>query len=143
MMSDNQNGKTRRPKFGDKVIGIYASENNPLKEGIFVEEKRRIGRMNPGVFYRVTDGRGNFWEYQDKSTKIIQNTSAARRLVECENCELSQAKTQVERQIEAIRAAVKFWREDILLCYEWECNERETILLEYLNDIEKILEEGK
>ena len=49
--------------FGKTLIcSKHASMNNPHKVGIFVELIRRKGRMNPGVHYRVTDGKGDFWE---------------------------------------------------------------------------------
>lgn len=53
----------RKPRFGDWLRGIYASATNPHRDGMFVEVIRRQGRLNPGVYYRCTDGKGNFWEY--------------------------------------------------------------------------------
>ena len=57
-----------KPQFGDWLRGIYASEDNPQRDGIYVETIIRKGRMNPGTYYRLTDGKGNFWEYEAKDT---------------------------------------------------------------------------
>lgn len=53
---------TDRFIFGDKVQNIYASNDNPHKNGIFVKQFRRTGKSNPGIISEVTDGRGKFWE---------------------------------------------------------------------------------
>jgi hypothetical protein len=51
-------------KFGvTRVRGVYASPNNPQRDGVFVEHIRRTGRMNPGQYVRLTDGKGRFWMY--------------------------------------------------------------------------------
>lgn len=59
---------TREPKFGDMVRGVFASESNPIRDGMYVETIRRTGRMNPGKFYRLTDGKGKFWEFPAQHT---------------------------------------------------------------------------
>lgn len=52
------------PNFGKWMRGIHASPDNPHRDGMFVETiRRRSGRMNSGVYYRLTDGKGRFWEY--------------------------------------------------------------------------------
>ena len=61
----------RCPKFGEWMRGIYASESNPQRDGMYVETIVRTGRMNKGAFYRLTDGKGNFWEYPVESTIYI------------------------------------------------------------------------
>ena len=50
------------PTFGDMVTNPYASDSNPSKHGYFVELIHRKGRLNPGVWYRCTNGTGRFWE---------------------------------------------------------------------------------
>jgi len=61
----------KEPKFGDWIRGIYASKENPIRDGMYVETKRRTGRSNPGKFYRLTDGKGKFWEFEAKHTQRI------------------------------------------------------------------------
>lgn len=55
------------PKFGEWLRGIYASERNPLRNGMYVRTIRRTGRCNPGTFYELTDGKGKFWQYPRQS----------------------------------------------------------------------------
>jgi hypothetical protein len=55
------------PKFGEWLRGIYASERNPLRDGMYVRTIRRSGRCNPGTFYELTDGNGEFWQYPRQS----------------------------------------------------------------------------
>ena len=57
-------GKTR-------VRGVYASHDNPQREGIFVEIIRRRGKLNPGIHVRVTNGVCEFWEYPIESVEIV------------------------------------------------------------------------
>jgi hypothetical protein len=63
--------KMHIPRFGDWVRGIYASETNPIRDGMYVETIRRTGRTNPGKWYRLTDGKGKFWEFEAKSTIML------------------------------------------------------------------------
>ena len=56
------------PKFGEWLRGIYASERNPLRDGMYVRTVRRTGRCNPGKYYELTDGNGKFWMYPATST---------------------------------------------------------------------------
>lgn len=59
------------PKFGDWMRGIYASERNPYRDGMYVRTIRRSGRCNPGTYFELTDGRGNFWQYpRDSVTRL-------------------------------------------------------------------------
>ena len=50
-------------KFGDIIINTYASDRNPLKEGIFVKEKSKTCEL--------TDGKGKFWEYYKNDKGFI------------------------------------------------------------------------
>lgn len=57
-------GVMMKPIFGKTIIrGIYASKDNPQRDGVYVRTLRRHGKLNPGIYYEVTDGKGNFWEY--------------------------------------------------------------------------------
>ena len=50
-------------KFGEtRIINPSASEDNPHREGIYVETiMRPRNGINPGQYIRVTDGNGEFW----------------------------------------------------------------------------------
>ena len=63
--------KLRKPRFGERIRGIYASESNPQRDGMYVRTIRRTGRMNPGTWYELTDGKGNFWQYESKSAVFL------------------------------------------------------------------------
>jgi hypothetical protein len=70
-------GDSRTPMFGDWLRGIWAGSANPQRDGRYVRTVRRTGRMNPGTFYELTDGRGSFWQYPATSTVFIQTPAAA------------------------------------------------------------------
>lgn len=53
----------KTPKFGDRMYGTFAAEGNPIKYGIFVRVVNRTGRVNRGVYYELTNGKGRFWQY--------------------------------------------------------------------------------
>lgn len=55
------------PKFGDRITNPYASDDNPRKTGFFVREYRQKGKLNPGWFYEITDGKGKFWSTSKKA----------------------------------------------------------------------------
>lgn len=50
------------PAFGATVTNHLASVENPRRRGYFVRAGRRTGRLNPGVWWELTDGRGDFWQ---------------------------------------------------------------------------------
>ena len=52
----------KHPKYGDRVVNTCAGDRNPHKFGIFVEVRRYNRRVNGGTWYRLTDGKGDFWE---------------------------------------------------------------------------------
>lgn len=53
----------RAPKFGERFVNTMAGESNPRRVGMFVRVVRRTGRvMNPGTFWEMTDGKGDFWQ---------------------------------------------------------------------------------
>ena len=60
--------KLRQPKLGDWMRGIYASVDNPIRDGMYVETIYRTGRLNPGKFYRLTNGKGKFWMHPAEAT---------------------------------------------------------------------------
>ena len=57
------------PKFGEWLRGIYASERNPQRDGMYVRTIRRTGRTNPGTYYELTDGKGRVWSYPAQSVE--------------------------------------------------------------------------
>lgn len=78
-----ERGDSRAPVFGEKIMGIWAGESNPQRWGRYVETIRRTGRLNPGVWYRLTDGHGSFWQYEASQTLFVpeqptQETSVTR-----------------------------------------------------------------
>ena len=50
------------PKFGDWLINTAASDDNPRKIGRFITTIRIKGKLNKGLWYKMTDGHGDFWE---------------------------------------------------------------------------------
>ena len=64
-------GTSRRPVFGESIRGIWASEDNPIRDGRYVETVVRTGRMNRGAFYRLTNGKGKFWEFPAEDTVFL------------------------------------------------------------------------
>ena len=75
-------------KFGDKIETTYAGDDNPHKFAYFVEYKRRIGKVNPGVHIRATDKKGNFWEtHKDVIIKCDgQSAEDDKKVKESESC---------------------------------------------------------
>jgi len=49
-------------KFGDWVKGVFCSDNNPQRVGIFVRF------LKAGRVCQITDGNGKFWESSRRST---------------------------------------------------------------------------
>lgn len=64
------------PKFGDWIRGIFASESNPQRDGMFVREKVNSGRLNPGKWWELTNGKGKFWSYPPTSCIAIPHAGA-------------------------------------------------------------------
>lgn len=64
-------GDSRTPKFGEWMRGIWASEKNPIRDGQYVRTVKRTGRLNPGTFYELTDGKGKFWNFPANATVFI------------------------------------------------------------------------
>lgn len=70
-----ERGDSRPPKFGERIMGIWAGEQNPQRIGRYVETVRRTGRLNPGTWYRLTDGKGKFWSYEASQTLFVPSES--------------------------------------------------------------------
>ena len=51
----------RKPQFGDRMRNLVAGEDNPRRDAWFVKQKIVTGRMNLGLWYTMTDRKGNFW----------------------------------------------------------------------------------
>lgn len=71
MTPNDLDRKAREPKFGDWLRGVYASERNPIRDGIYV----RTCRVNHETCYELTDGKGKFWMYPKRSTERIDRPS--------------------------------------------------------------------
>lgn len=57
------------PRYGDLLRGLYASESNPHRDGIFVRVKWiRTGKFSRSRCFEVTDGNGDFWLMTPSST---------------------------------------------------------------------------
>ncbi len=69
-------GDTRTPKFGEWMRGVWASESNPHRDGMFVKTVRRNSNFNHGVWHELTDGNGEFWQYEAKATVFITQDTA-------------------------------------------------------------------
>lgn len=54
------------PSFGDVVENGWASEDNPTRKGFFVRAFTRTGRMNSGLTWEITDGKGKFWTFKPR-----------------------------------------------------------------------------
>jgi len=52
----------RKPQFGDKMRNLIAGESNPRRDAFFVKSYKITGRMNPGIWYTMTDKKGHFWD---------------------------------------------------------------------------------
>lgn len=52
-----------KPQFGDWLENVMAGDGNPHKRGRFVRVVRvPRGRINAGLWWEITDGRGDFWQ---------------------------------------------------------------------------------
>lgn len=61
----------RIPNFGEELIDVYASDDNPRKHFKFVRTIYKRGKINP--CFLVTDGSGNFWEVSPDACKKRAN----------------------------------------------------------------------
>ncbi|EKN3575993.1 hypothetical protein O1F58_004001 [Yersinia enterocolitica] len=63
----------RKPEFGDLMRNPWAGEGNPRRDAYFVKSKVTTGRMNHGIWYQMTDRKGNFWDSDAKSLIFIDH----------------------------------------------------------------------
>jgi hypothetical protein len=62
----------KAPRFGDMVLNESASESNLRRFWLFVRTVRiPRGRMNAGVWFRLTDGRGDFWSSDPSGCRVM------------------------------------------------------------------------
>lgn len=71
-----------RPTFGQWFENPVASPSNPRRVGMFVRTVRRRGRMNPGLWWELTDGL-DFWQVRPENLRAL--TAEESRAVECSN----------------------------------------------------------
>ena len=95
-------GLTSKPKFGEWLRGIYASESNPQRDGMYVRTIRRTGRMNPGTFYEMTDGNGRFWQYPAQS---VERVAAPQPPTEAQGVDIDEAQDDAIARVAAEIAA--------------------------------------
>lgn len=82
------------PRFLDMIENGYASESNPHRIGIYIRSAKRTGRLNPGKYMVLTDGKGDYWElgYDNDRLEIIGNYAqkkyqeAEKAYGGCHNC---------------------------------------------------------
>lgn len=121
MTTDRNSG---RPKFGDWLRGIHASEDNPQRDGMFVREVvTPRGRMNSGTAWELTDGKGDFWRYPPHSVKPLPTPPASIPAAE-------------------VQALVERWGQREIACgeagNEWEA----TIYRECADELAKLIPRG-
>lgn len=51
----------RRPKFGDQMRNLWAGGTNPRRDATFIREVHKAGRTDPGMWYEMTDKKGEVW----------------------------------------------------------------------------------
>lgn len=68
---DGKNLSRRKPCFGEWLRGIYASADNPTRDGMYVRTIRLRGKVNKGIFFELTDGKGRFWRTLAASTIFL------------------------------------------------------------------------
>ena len=70
------------PRFAQWVRNAQASADNPQRDGRFVRVVRVRGGINPGVWFEMTDGHGNFWQIRASNALLIKSPRPYR----CEYC---------------------------------------------------------
>lgn len=63
----------RKPEFGDLMMNPWASDGNPHRDGFFVRVTSKTGRVNPGIWYEMTDRKGSFWEVNGNTMMFCDN----------------------------------------------------------------------
>lgn len=67
----------RQPQFADHMRNPWAGEGNPSKDGYFVQAKRVTGKFNAGLWYRMTDRKGKFWEINGQTAMFIEHLTGS------------------------------------------------------------------
>jgi len=70
MADTPQERKELIPKFLDIIENGWASEDNPHRVSYFLYRGYRSGRMNPGAYFVMTDGKGDFYELPADNEKL-------------------------------------------------------------------------
>ena len=63
----------REPKFGDIMHNPWAGEGNPRRNGFFVRSNRVTGRFNHGLWYELTNGKGDFWKINGDCAMFVDH----------------------------------------------------------------------
>lgn len=85
------------PSFGDVVENGWASEENPTRKGYFVRAFKRIGRMNPGLTWEVTDRAGRFWEVQPRIIGDRLTVTPQAAALEAQQARIAELEVENER----------------------------------------------
>lgn len=91
--------------FGDVVVNGWASEDNPTRTGYFVRSFTRTGKMNPGLTWEVTDGKGKFWTFKPADIGERLTVLAARPAAPTQ----SAAQTGEVEQLRAALERIQDW----------------------------------
>jgi hypothetical protein len=85
------------PKVADTIRGIWASDKNPQRDGFYVRTVRRErARVNSGIWYELTDGNGNNWQYRASDTVLIAKAGNATAALARKDALLRQAMAFVD-----------------------------------------------
>lgn len=63
--------RKRKPKFGDWMRNAMCTDSNPRHTAQFVRIISITGRVNPGTWYQMTDGEGDFWLSDPQSLEFM------------------------------------------------------------------------
>ena len=105
-------------RFGVTVIeNVYASDDNPLKRGIYVRTKRIRAAMNSGIFLELTDGEGEFWTTPIEAVKIVSAQLAER---DAEIAALRQQVAELQADITELYANIGTIQREAAELKEWK-----------------------
>ena len=61
------------PCFAARVENLVTSPKNPHRFGLFVKTIRiPHGRMNAGLWWELTDGKGDFWQTDPANLRVVE-----------------------------------------------------------------------
>jgi hypothetical protein len=75
------------PKFGDLIRNTVAAHDNPQRDGFYVRFHQRTGRTDPGTFYEITDGHGNFWSIPSYRGTVLARADREREQIRARGAE--------------------------------------------------------